>query len=131
MIKSRRTSIDPPLVTIRPPFETRVNTSMARSISPASRILIGVTSNPERRRHGLDDGVHAGSRTLVWVPKNCHSRYSWSGLLEQFQPFPAQTVFKRHKAGRVAAGPGETVDETGADRIAGSREHDRHGAGRL
>src|SRR5262249_36162139 len=85
----------------------------------------------EGRRPGLDVGVYAFFRNLVWIPKNCHSRYSWSGLLEQFQPFPAQTVFKRHKAGRVAAGPRQTVDKTGADRIAGNREHDRHGARRL
>ena len=45
-----------PTITIRPPFGPRANAVTARSISPASRRLIGLSSTPERRRHGLDHG---------------------------------------------------------------------------
>jgi len=40
-------------------------------------------------------------------------------------------VFNRHETGGVAAWPAQAVDEAGGDRIAGDREHDRHGARRL
>src|SRR5262249_31352193 len=52
-------------------------------------------------------------------------------MLEQFDPFRTQTVFEQHKAGGVAARPRQTIDEAGADWIAGDREHDRHRPGCL
>src|SRR5262249_19498596 len=48
---------------------------------------------------------------------------------EQFQPFPAQAVFEIHKAGNVAARPGQVIDEAGADRIGYAIEHNRNRPG--
>ena len=103
----------------------------ARSISPASRTLIGLTSTPSdgatdwMARELADPGRYGG------IPKDRRSRHARRDLLEQFQPFPAQAVFELHEAGGVAARPRQAIDEAGADRIGDDREHDRHGAGRL
>ena len=48
------------------------------------------------------------------------SRHAACDLLEQFQPFPTQTVFERHEPGSVAARPRQAVDEAGADRSVGT-----------
>ena len=93
--------------------------------------MTGLTSTPERRRHGLDGGKLAGAGALGGIPKDRRSRYVRRDLLEQFQPFPAHAVFDIHETGGVAARPRQAVDEAGADRIGDNREHDRHGAGRL
>src|SRR5262245_8757008 len=102
---------------------------MARSISPASRRLIGLTST-------LSDGATA------WMTPN------WTG--------PTDTAASRRTATRVTLGaislsssshfplrlysrdmnpvalpPGQAVDEASADRITDDREHDRHCAGCL
>src|SRR5437870_1808881 len=46
MIRSRWTVLDALAVTIKPPFGVRAKATTARSISPASRTLIGVSSTP-------------------------------------------------------------------------------------
>jgi hypothetical protein len=51
--------------------------------------------------------------------------------IQQFWPFPAQTVFEHQKAGVVAAWPRQTIDEAGTNRIGDDREYDRHSAGYL
>ena len=71
------------------------------------------------------------SRRRCRIAKDCHSRHARRDLLEQLQPFPAHAEFEQDEAGDVAARPRKTLDEAGADRIDGVREHDRHGAGRL
>jgi hypothetical protein len=48
------------------------------------------------------------------IPKDRCSRQARHYLLEQIEPFRAQTVFKLHKAGGVAARPRQTIDEAGA-----------------
>jgi hypothetical protein len=58
--------------------------------------------------------------TEVWIAKDRHTLHARCDLLEQLQPFPAQTVFHRHKAGDVAAGPGQTFDEASAHWIGDS-----------
>jgi hypothetical protein len=65
------------------------------------------------------------------IPKHGHSRNAWCDLLDQFQPFPAQTVFEHEEAGGVAARPRQALDETSADRVYGEYEYDRHGAGHV
>ena len=63
---------------------------MARSISAASRTLIGLNSTPS-------DGATAWM-AANWpiperyggIPKDCRSRHARRDLLEQLQPFPAQ-----------------------------------------
>ena len=65
------------------------------------------------------------------IPKDRHSRQAGRDLLEQLQPFPAYAVFGGHETGDVAARPRQAFDKAGTDRIAGDREYDRHGAGRL
>ena len=65
------------------------------------------------------------------IPKHRPSRHARRDLLEQLQPFSADAVFELGKTRGVAARTRQAVDEAGADRIGGLREHDRHGAGRL
>src|SRR5215475_3681422 len=85
----------------------------------------------ERRRRGLDCSKLPDPGGCGGIPENRHSRQAWRDLLEQFQPFPAEAVFKRDKTGGVAAGPRQAVDEAGADRIEESREYNRNDAGCL
>src|SRR6266849_6642566 len=54
-----------------------------------------------------------------------------SDVLEQLQPFRAHTEFSGGKTGRIAARPGEALDETDGDRIRERGEHDRDGARHL
>ena len=56
MIRLRRVSCDWLPVTIRPPFRSRANAPMARSISPGSRTSIGVNSPTSDAGQGLDRG---------------------------------------------------------------------------
>ena len=58
-----------------------------------------------RRRHRLDDSELADPGSYGWITKDRRSRHTRRDFLEQFQPFPAQTVFEHHKAGGVAARP--------------------------
>src|SRR6516165_4597029 len=85
----------------------------------------------DRWRHGLDDGELADPGRYRGISKDRRPRHARRNLLEQFDPFRTQTVFEQHKAGGVAARPRQTIDEAGADWIAGGREHDRHCPGRL
>src|SRR6516165_1191025 len=57
----------------------------------------------ERQRHGLYCAELADTCGTGGIPKNRRSLHVWLDLLEQFQPFPAQTVFEIHEAGYVAA----------------------------
>jgi len=84
--------------------------------------------HPERRRRGLDRAPLAGPGGYCGIPKDCRSLYTGRNLLEQLQPFRAQTVIEQYKAGGVAAWPRQTIDKAGADWIADSNEHNRHSA---
>ena len=88
-----------------------------------------VHADPRRRR--LDHRELADPGRVGGITKDRCPRHAWRDLLEQFQPFAAQTVFQHQKAGRVAARPRQTFDEPGADRIRDNCEYDRYGAGRL
>src|SRR4051812_23683489 len=105
---------------IRPPFEERAKAATARSISPVSRMLTGLTSILSEGR-GLDGGKLAGSSPLGGIPKDCRSRHARRDLLEQLHPFPGDAVLEIHEAGDVAAWPRKAIDH----------EHDWHGASRL
>jgi hypothetical protein len=72
-----------------------------------------------------DPGLYGG------IAKDHRSRRARRNLLEQFQPFPTQTVFEHHKAGGVAARSRQTFDKAGTNWIGNDREHDRHSSGCL
>src|SRR5262249_31989188 len=112
---------------IKPPFAERAKAATARSISPASRTLIAFTSTPSDGATVWMGELADPSRT-GGVAKYSRSLHAGRDLLEQFQPFPAQTVFGSHEAGYVAARPGQSVDKATADRIAHRREHGRNAA---
>ena len=92
-------------VAINPPFAERAKAATARSISPASRTLMGsllpraTAPWPGYRRI---DRYQQEWRDPEGPPSASRRR----DLLEEFQPFPTQTVFENHKAGGVAAWPG-------------------------
>jgi hypothetical protein len=62
---------------------------------------------------------------------HCRPRHRRRDLLEQFQPFPAQRVFKPKNTGRIAAWLGHALDKAGTDLVGDIVEHDWHGASRL
>ena len=106
-------------VTIRPPFGERANAAMARSISPASRTLIGLTST-------LSDGATAWMTPNWPVPEaRAGSRRTATRVtpgaicLSSSSHFPLCRIHT-HETGGVAARPRKALDETGADRIAGA-----------
>jgi hypothetical protein len=84
---------------------------------------------PERLRYGLDGAELSDPGRIGGIPQDSRSRYVGRNLFEQFQLFPAQSVFEIHKAGNVAARPRQATDEVGADRIGDEHENDRQGAG--
>ena len=53
---------------------------MARSISGASRTLIGLTSTPTDGRHGLDRAELAGPRGYGGIADDSHSRHAGRDL---------------------------------------------------
>src|SRR5262249_44107842 len=83
----------------------------------------------ERWRHGLDSAQL--TKPYGKIPKHRYSRHSRRDLFEQFKPLPAYAVFKRSKAGGVAARARQAVDDTSTDWVGDNREYDRHRAGRL
>ena len=97
----------------------------------ASRTLTGLTSTPSDGATAWIAANWPSPAGIGGIPKDCRSRHARRDLLEQFQPFPAHAVFELDKTGGVAARPRQAVDEAGADRIEGLREHDRHGAASL
>src|SRR6516164_6335656 len=81
--------------------------------------------------HGLDDGKIVGSRALTGLPKDRHSHHIWRDPLEQFQPFRAEAIFKRHETRGIAAWSRKAVHQASANRIGGTYEHDWHSTGHL
>src|SRR5262249_55418294 len=110
-----------PAVTMRPPLDERANAELARSISPGSRKLMGVSSTPNV---GATD----------WIAPNCliskhrYSRHVGRDLFEKFEPFHAYAVLVQNETGGIAARPRQTIHESSADWIDGMCEHDRHGS---
>jgi hypothetical protein len=101
---------------IRGARECRDATLDLRGVAHVDRTHV----HSEPWRHGLHDGELTNPGTYVGIPKGrcaCHARRN---LLEQFQPFPAKTVFKEQKAGGITARPRQAVDEASADRISGT-----------
>ena len=119
MIRSRRTTDHALAVTISPPSGgARKGRDRAFDLGRIAQVDRRLTSTPSRRGRRLNYSKLTDPGGYGRVPEDCHSLDARRDLLEQFQPFPAQAVFERHKAGRVAARPRQTIDETGADRIA-------------
>ena len=116
---------------ISPPFAARAKTVTARSISPASRRLTGLTSIPT---DGATDWMMANwpMPAVMSGSRRTAARVTPGAVcLSSSSHFPAQVVFELKKAGHIAARPRQIIDEAGADRIGDLHEHDRHGAGRL
>ena len=65
------------------------------------------------------------------IAQHGRARHVWCNLLAQFEPFPAQAIFKIGEAGCVCARMRHAGDEAGADRIDDGNENRRHGAGSL
>src|SRR5262245_38857507 len=59
----------------------------------------------ERGRHGLNDGKLARAGSQDSVTKHYSPRQSRRNLLQQFQPFPAETKFELGKTGDIALWP--------------------------
>ena len=81
-------------VTIRPPFGERAKAATARSISPASRTLTGLTSTPSDGATAWMTANWPIPAAMAGIPKDRHSRHARRDLLEQFQPFPAQCCIR-------------------------------------
>ena len=81
--------------------------------------------NCERRRHALDCAQLSAVRQ-GGIAKDCHSRHAGGDFLEQFQPFCANAVFVKSKAGDVAAWTARARDEALANRV-GDRSQTQSG----
>jgi len=71
-------------------------------------------------------GKQTDARGVGWIAQHRHSFHVRHYLLKQRQPFRAEAVLKRSKAGGVAPRSRQAIDKPGADRIGDVREHDRH-----
>src|SRR3954447_9298668 len=86
---------------------------------------------PDRGCDRLYDGKLADPSGYGWVPKNRGPLHVWRNLLEQFHPFPAQTIFELNEAGDIAARPSHALHKSGANRVGNAYEYDRDRACRL
>ena len=86
---------------------------------------------PERGCSGLDGAELPDPGGYGGIPQRGHARDTRRDLLEQFEPFPAQAVFKHQEAGGVATRPRQARNETSADGINDKHEHNRHGSGHI
>ena len=100
MISSRWTNVRPPAVTIAPPFGLRANAPSLTGVPQIDRAQF----NSERRRYGLDCAELAAAGNLLGVPQDCRARQAGRDLLEQLQPFCANSIFDTVKP--VALPPG-------------------------
>jgi hypothetical protein len=69
-----------------------------------------------RRCHRLDHGELADPVPARWITEHPDPRHVRRNLLEQFQPFSGEAVFKLSKASDVAAGPSHAADTEVGDR---------------
>ena len=106
------------------PCGSVANAARARSISAASRTSTRLTLHAQRRRHGLTRRIvrPRGDGRIRGIA----ARVSGAQSLSAAQATCRQARFNMVNAGRVAARPRQTGDETGADGIDDHREHDRH-----
>src|SRR5262245_3017122 len=86
---------------------------------------------PDRWRNGLNDGELADPGSQRRISQHYGARDARGDLLQQLRPFRTETVLELHKAGDVAARSCQARDQAGADRIGGTRKHNRHGSGCL
>src|SRR5262249_48922752 len=105
-----------------PPGRARLDTKPCPTGSTTSTKTIGMV-----RVRGCSAAT--AGEVPARIPEYSCSLHAWRDLLQELQPFPAQTVFVIHEASGVAAGSGQAIDEAGADRIGDAREHDRQRAG--
>ena len=112
---------------IRPARECRDGALDFAGIAHVDRAQL----HPQRRRHDLDSAELPDPGGDGRIPKDRRPRHAGRDLFEQLQPFSAHAVFVNREPSRVAARLCQARDETGADRVDDSHEHDRHGAGRL
>src|SRR5262245_26563727 len=85
----------------------------------------------KRRPCGLDRAILAEPGGNCSISKDCDAIYFGCDLLKQVQPFSTDAVFKKQKAGSVAARSCKAFDITGSDRIGNGHEYNGHGAGNL
>src|SRR5262249_8429238 len=76
----------------------------------------------------LNCGPGANTGRYGGIANDCYSRHTWRNLLEQLQPFHANAVFIRGKAGGVGAGPRQAGNKARAYRTGCEREPDGHAA---
>src|SRR5215470_19171541 len=89
-----------------------------------------VTIKPPLGR-SADGGELTDSQGQGGIAKDRDPRHVRRDLLEQFQPFPAQTIFLSGKTRGVAPRPRQARDVTGTDGVGDRSKHDRQSAGGL
>src|SRR5262252_2543591 len=100
-----------------------------RSLNLAGVAYVDRTElDAKRWRHGLNCAPQPDAGRYGGIADDCHSRHAWRNLLEQLQPFCADSVFKGSKPSDVPTRPCQTVDERRPDWIGNLREHDWQGA---
>ena len=79
----------------------------------------------------MNNGELTNPGRQSWIPKDCRPRDARRDLFKQFRPLSAQAVFEHHKASYVAAGPRQTPDKAGSNRIDHDCKYNRHRTRRL
>src|SRR5215472_15120818 len=72
---------------------------------------------PDGGRHGLNDSEVADPGRVRFVAKKSYPGYMRRDLLEEIQPFSAETVIEGHEARYVAPRSGQAVNDASTDRI--------------
>ena len=79
----------------------------------------------------MNNGKLANARGNGGISDYPRPRHAGFGLLEQFQPFPTQTIFKRHEPSSVAAWPRKAFGDAGTDWVGDIHKHNWDGPGGL
>jgi len=108
----------------RPPIEACANAAKARSISDASRTGAGRSSRPNEGATAwiapqlADPGVGG-------IADDRHTRHARLRFLEQLEQFPLMLYSNCMKPVVFPPGRAKLSDDSGADRIGDTSEHDR------
>src|SRR5262245_53077894 len=116
---------------ITPPFGSRANDLMVRSISLASRTPAGANCTPTVGATCFEDPKAPGPGRIHRTINDRYSAYGRRDLFEHLEPFSGQCGLGAGKPSDIAARARPTRNDAYSNRIGHIREHDRYGGGRI
>src|SRR6516165_1659429 len=116
--------------TIKPPFGSRVKSSMARSTSAAWRTPAGVAFTPEDVQ-SRDRAQESGQRGMLGERDEEDTARLRRHVLERLQPFSRERQFEMGEAGDISARTRQACHDAKVDWIGHLHKYDRDGRCRL